>query len=67
VHLVSERAEAVGWALAQAMPGDCVLLAGMGHEKYVVADGEPPIDDRELAQSWLYQYAPTNVATAKAA
>jgi UDP-N-acetylmuramoyl-L-alanyl-D-glutamate--2,6-diaminopimelate ligase len=67
VHLVSERAEAIGWALAQALPGDCVLLAGKGHEKYVVVDGEPAIDDRELAQSWLYQYAPTNIATAKAA
>jgi UDP-N-acetylmuramoyl-L-alanyl-D-glutamate--2,6-diaminopimelate ligase len=67
VHLVSQRAEAIGWALAQAMPGDCVLLAGKGHEKYVVSDGQPPIDDRQLAQSWLYQYAPTNVAAAKAA
>jgi UDP-N-acetylmuramoyl-L-alanyl-D-glutamate--2,6-diaminopimelate ligase len=67
MHLVSDRAEAIGWALAQAAPGDCVLLAGKGHEKYVISDGEPAIDDRQLAQSWLYQYAPTNVSAAKAA
>jgi UDP-N-acetylmuramoyl-L-alanyl-D-glutamate--2,6-diaminopimelate ligase len=47
VRAIVDRGEAIRWALAEARPGDCVLVAGKGHED------EP--DDRQIAQEWLYQ------------
>ncbi|MET1232954.1 MAG: UDP-N-acetylmuramyl peptide synthase, partial [Candidatus Limnocylindrales bacterium] len=39
--LVPDRAEAIRLAIADAQPGDVVLLAGKGHEKTIeMADGE---------------------------
>jgi UDP-N-acetylmuramyl-tripeptide synthetase len=31
---IVDRAQAIGWALAQAQPADVVLIAGKGHEAY---------------------------------
>ena len=43
-------------ALAAAEPGDCVLIAGKGHEnRQIVGDEQIPLDDREIAQQWLYE------------
>ena len=39
-RLVVDRAEAIALAIAEAEPGDCVLIAGKGHENYQVIDGE---------------------------
>ena len=36
---IEDRTEAVNWAIAQAAPGDVVLLAGKGHEDYQDAGG----------------------------
>ena len=33
-QVILDRVEAIRWALAQARPGDCVLIAGKGHETY---------------------------------
>jgi UDP-N-acetylmuramoyl-L-alanyl-D-glutamate--2,6-diaminopimelate ligase len=45
-----DRATAIGIALAQAVTGDVVLLAGKGHEKeQILADRTIPFDDAEVA------------------
>lgn len=39
-RLVVDRAEAIRLAIAEAEPGDCVLIAGKGHENYQIIDDE---------------------------
>ncbi len=56
--VIVDRTAAVHWALAQAEPGDCVLIAGKGHEDYQIIGGERiAMDDREIAEMWLYERA----------
>ena len=38
--LQAERADAILVAVAQAQAGDCVLIAGKGHERYQLVDGQ---------------------------
>lgn len=38
--LLPDRAQAIQSAVAEAAPGDCVLIAGKGHENYQIVDGE---------------------------
>ena len=40
-----------------ARPGDCVLIAGKGHEDYqIIGDERLPLDDREVARGMaLYE------------
>jgi len=62
VRLIPDRTEAIGWALSEAQPGDCVLIAGKGHEKYQIIGTERiPFDDRVVARQWLYQMQPAGV------
>jgi len=50
----ADRRVAIGRALAAAAPGDCVLIAGKGHEtEQVFADGPVPFDDAAVAREWL--------------
>ncbi|MFT5709928.1 MAG: UDP-N-acetylmuramoyl-L-alanyl-D-glutamate--2,6-diaminopimelate ligase [Halioglobus sp.] len=39
-RLQVDRAEAIGSAVAEAKPGDCVLIAGKGHEDYQLIGAE---------------------------
>ncbi len=49
-----DRAAAIGLVLAEARPGDVVLLAGKGHEKEQILAGRTiPFDDAEIALSAL--------------
>ena len=49
-----DREKAIHIALAQAQPGDIVVLAGKGHEPYqVLKDRTIHLDDRELARKIL--------------
>ncbi|MBK8099704.1 MAG: UDP-N-acetylmuramoyl-L-alanyl-D-glutamate--2,6-diaminopimelate ligase [Planctomycetes bacterium] len=49
-HRVVDRAEAIRLAVADAQPGDTVLIAGKGHETYqVFKDSVVPFDDRQEA------------------
>jgi len=49
-----DRREAIGRALALAGPGDCVLIAGKGHEDYQeIAGRRRPFSDIEAARQWL--------------
>jgi len=51
---IVDRAEAIERAIAMAQPGDVVLIAGKGHEKYQqVGDRVLPFDDGEVARAAL--------------
>jgi UDP-N-acetylmuramoyl-L-alanyl-D-glutamate--2,6-diaminopimelate ligase len=51
LFLIPDRAEAVGFAIARARPGDTVLLAGKGHESCILtAAGRVPWDERAVAE-----------------
>jgi len=55
VQVIPDRAQAIQRALSMAQPGDCVLLAGKGHETHqIIGDMHIPHDDREVAKEWLY-------------
>lgn len=49
-----DRAAAIALAVAEASPGDCVLVAGKGHETYQEIDGQRrPFSDVEQARAAL--------------
>ena len=49
-----DREKAIRIALAEAQPGDIVILAGKGHETYqILKDRTIPLDDREVARKVL--------------
>ncbi len=51
---IADRGEAVAAAIELARPGDVVLLAGKGHEKYqIVGDRSIPFDDVAVARDAL--------------
>ncbi len=54
VTVQRNRAQAIAQAIAQAGPGDIVLVAGKGHEPYQeIAGIKHPFDDSEVAASAL--------------
>lgn len=54
IHVEPDRRAAIKLALAQARPGDIVLIAGKGHEDYqIVGDVKHPFDDRLVARELL--------------
>jgi UDP-N-acetylmuramoyl-L-alanyl-D-glutamate--2,6-diaminopimelate ligase len=56
--VIPDRREAIRWALAQARPGDAVLIAGMGAEpSMLVGNGTVPWDDREATRQALQELA----------
>lgn len=60
VHVQRDRAAAIGAAVAQAGPGDIVLVAGKGHEPYQeIAGIKHPFDDTDVAQRALQARAAT--------
>jgi UDP-N-acetylmuramoyl-L-alanyl-D-glutamate--2,6-diaminopimelate ligase len=49
-----DRRSAIAWALADARPGDAVLIAGKGHHTYqILADRVLPFNDAEIAARCL--------------
>ena len=53
-HVEPDRPEAIGWALAQARPGDVVVLAGKGHETYQEINGvQYHLDEREVVAGYF--------------
>lgn len=56
VQIVDDRRDAIASALGQAQPGDCVLIAGKGHETIQTrGDKQYELDDRQVARQWLYE------------
>jgi UDP-N-acetylmuramoyl-L-alanyl-D-glutamate--2,6-diaminopimelate ligase len=54
LHLIADRTAAIGYAIANARPGDTVLLAGKGHEATIETDAGPvPWDERAVAEAAL--------------
>jgi UDP-N-acetylmuramoyl-L-alanyl-D-glutamate--2,6-diaminopimelate ligase len=52
--IIEDRAAAIAWVLRQAEKGDCVLIAGKGHESFQLTGGERvPFSDFGLAQALL--------------
>jgi UDP-N-acetylmuramoyl-L-alanyl-D-glutamate--2,6-diaminopimelate ligase len=53
---IPDRRKAIERAILTALPGDLVLVAGKGHEKYqVIGDRTLPFDDVEVARAALSQ------------
>ncbi|MGE0536729.1 MAG: UDP-N-acetylmuramoyl-L-alanyl-D-glutamate--2,6-diaminopimelate ligase [Pirellulales bacterium] len=68
VRVELDRGTAICWALREARPGDCVLIAGKGHEECQIVEEERYyFDDREIARQWLYDHEPLSPAARRAA
>ena len=53
-HVDPDRRRAIDWALSEARSGDCVLIAGKGHENYQIVGLEKlPFDDRQVVRELL--------------
>jgi UDP-N-acetylmuramoyl-L-alanyl-D-glutamate--2,6-diaminopimelate ligase len=51
---IVDRREAIERAVSEAAPGDLILIAGKGHEKYqVIGERVLPFDDVEVARTAL--------------
>jgi UDP-N-acetylmuramoyl-L-alanyl-D-glutamate--2,6-diaminopimelate ligase len=54
VRVEPDRRRAIEAALADAQPGDAVLIAGKGRRTFqILADRAIPFDDEEIARAWL--------------
>jgi UDP-N-acetylmuramoyl-L-alanyl-D-glutamate--2,6-diaminopimelate ligase len=55
VRFIDDRKDAISRAIDAAGPGDCVLIAGKGHETYQEFDGTViPFDDRLVARDLVH-------------
>jgi UDP-N-acetylmuramoyl-L-alanyl-D-glutamate--2,6-diaminopimelate ligase len=53
-HTEVDRTRAIQWAIRQARPGDCVIIAGKGHETtQIIGRQAIPFDDRQVAAAAL--------------
>lgn len=53
-HVEVQRDRAIAWALDRARPGDCVLIAGKGHElTQTIGTTATPFDDRAVCRRHL--------------
>ena len=58
VELILDRRQAIHTAVAEARPGDLIIIAGKGHEGYeMVGDQLLPFDDRDIAREALRKVA----------
>jgi len=52
--VIHDRLSAIETAIEIAGPGDCVLIAGKGHEEYQIIEGERvAFSDRQVVRDWL--------------
>ena len=58
-HRITDREEAIRAALQNARPGDCVLIAGKGHENYqIFADETITFSDSAVVQKYYEEKNP---------
>ena len=51
---ISDRREAIIWALGQAKKGEILLLAGKGHENYIIdQNGKHDFSEKEIIKNTL--------------
>ena len=61
VRVEPDRRRAIEAALADARPGDAVLIAGKGRRTFqILADRAVPFDDQALASQWLRAHRPAS-------
>ncbi len=54
--LIQDRKQAIQHAIAHASTGDCIVIAGKGHETYQEINGvQYPFDDRQITEAALSQ------------
>ncbi|MGE5754630.1 MAG: Mur ligase family protein [Planctomycetaceae bacterium] len=59
VRIEPDRRRAIEATLADAQPGDAVLIAGKGHRAFqILADRAIPFDDKAVAAHWLRTHRP---------
>jgi len=52
--IIANRKKAINQAISQAKKGDCVVIAGKGHENYqIIGTKKTPFDDKKIAQQAL--------------
>ena len=53
--VIENRKEAIGWAIANALESDIIILAGKGHETYQIIGKEKfHFDEREVVREFLF-------------
>jgi UDP-N-acetylmuramoyl-L-alanyl-D-glutamate--2,6-diaminopimelate ligase len=58
-HRILDRREAIRFAIAQAQPGDAVVIAGKGHENFqIIGNRRLPFDDRDECRAALEERFP---------
>ncbi len=58
-HVIPDRKQAIEAAIRTAQPGDMILLAGKGHEKYEInALGTHPLDEKAIVAAVVAQVYP---------
>ncbi len=63
-HIIPDRAKAIQWALGEARPGDTVVIAGKGDQKYQIIGQRPmAFDDCQIARQWLFGHRPNLEST----
>jgi UDP-N-acetylmuramoyl-L-alanyl-D-glutamate--2,6-diaminopimelate ligase len=56
---ITDRRAAIARGLEMLQPGDCLLLAGKGHETYqIVGEQRLPFDEREIVHASLARHGP---------
>lgn len=57
--VISDRKEAIEYAVCNALGGDRIILAGKGHEKYEIDEtGRHPFDEKEIVRNAVRHYYP---------
>ncbi|MBQ2468759.1 MAG: hypothetical protein II503_03645 [Clostridia bacterium] len=47
--VIRDRKAAIEYCVSSAVPGEVIVLAGKGHEKYeITADGKKPFDEEKI-------------------
>ncbi|MBE7021647.1 MAG: UDP-N-acetylmuramoyl-L-alanyl-D-glutamate--2,6-diaminopimelate ligase [Ruminococcaceae bacterium] len=61
--VIENRREAISYAIETAQPGDCIILAGKGHETYqIIGTEKRHFDEREVIQEILAEREKANTS-----